>query len=290
MRPNSLWEVEFLVTTPLPSLPTPWELVEEVQTSRSYRWNGNSRRRKRGAQFQLTLAGRGVFKDQNGTHSLTPGTGFLAKHYEPGTAYYYPQDGQDDWRFLWLSFYGPAADLITEDMIRRYGHLYTVPITHNVVQQLLTHREGSAKIQHLAPMAGCRLVMDLLTLLGDSAEQLLFECPRYKLAHKVQEFILCNIHQDLPVADIAQAMDVSREYLSRSFKKETGSTLQDYIRERRIEAAIRLLKHSSLDVESIAAKVGFSYLSGFTRSFKAYTNLSPTQYRNLGTLRTDGLD
>jgi two-component system response regulator YesN len=55
--------------------------------------------------------------------------------------------------------------------------------------------------------------------------------------------------------------------------------VSDYIRERRIEKAKRLLKSTQKPVAQIAAEVGFQDANFFTRSFKKAVGLLPKEYR-----------
>ena len=280
MRPESLWEIEFRIEQPMTSLPVPWEVTEEVQYSPLYRWDGEKRKRKRGGQFQFTLMGEGVFKDASGIHRVGPGTGFLNKPYEPGTSYYYPEDGTEPWRFIWISFYGITAELIMDELIKRHGHVYQLPIEHASICRLLNYRHCSSREQILSPIDGCRMVMDLLTALGESAERNLFEAPGANLIRRAREIVMVN--NTISVKAVAKELQVSREFLSRTFKKETGQTLQHFISGQKLEVATRLLKETSFTVEEVAARSGFKYFSTFTRSFKTHTGMTPTVFRNSG--------
>lgn len=96
---------------------------------------------------------------------------------------------------------------------------------------------------------------------------------------RAMDYIRRNIDRDLSRADIAEAIYLNPEYLSRLFKKETGSSLNDYIVTEKMRAAQSLLGDTNIPVSIIATKVGYSNFSYFSQVFKKYTGLSPVEYR-----------
>jgi len=73
---------------------------------------------------------------------------------------------------------------------------------------------------------------------------------------------------------------ISETYLSKLFKKETGTSVSAYIRSRRIEAAQNMLKFSEYSYEEISNHLCFSSQSHFTSIFKKETGCTPKVYRD----------
>ena len=73
-------------------------------------------------------------------------------------------------------------------------------------------------------------------------------------------------------------MNINASYLSNTFRKEIGTTLTDYVRTKRIEYAKKLLETTSLQIQSIAQKCGILDLNYFSKVFKKYTGLTPSEY------------
>lgn len=96
---------------------------------------------------------------------------------------------------------------------------------------------------------------------------------------RAMDYIRRNIDRDLSRADIAEAIYLNPEYLSRLFKRETGSSLNDYILTEKMRVAQALLGDTNIPVSIIATKVGYSNFSYFSQVFKKYTGLSPLEYR-----------
>lgn len=96
---------------------------------------------------------------------------------------------------------------------------------------------------------------------------------------RAMDYIRRNIDRDLSRAEIAEAIYLNPEYLSRLFKRETGSSLNDYILTEKMRTAQSLLGDTNIPVSLIATKVGYSNFSYFSQVFKKYTGLSPLEYR-----------
>jgi YesN/AraC family two-component response regulator len=92
-------------------------------------------------------------------------------------------------------------------------------------------------------------------------------------------FIHNRINETLTLTLIAQALSVSKGYLSTLFKKETGKTLTQFIKEARIKHAVRLLRTTNLQVQTISQHCGIFDVQYFTKQFKQITGKSPSQYR-----------
>ena len=88
-----------------------------------------------------------------------------------------------------------------------------------------------------------------------------------------------SIAGDLSLKRFANELFLNTSYLSSLFKKETGMTLTDYVNTNRIITAKRLLKSTTLSIQTIASSVGIPDIHYFTRLFRRETGLSPREYR-----------
>lgn len=78
---------------------------------------------------------------------------------------------------------------------------------------------------------------------------------------------------------LAKAFFVSVSHLQHTFKEQTGYSIVDYINKTRVENSQKLLKETEWHISVIAEKVGISDYNYFSRVFKKYVGISPTQYR-----------
>lgn len=78
---------------------------------------------------------------------------------------------------------------------------------------------------------------------------------------------------------LAKDLHLSKSYVSRVFRQETGSSVSEYLTARRIEEACRILETTDLPIEVVGMQVGLPNASYFSQLFKKVTNQSPLQYR-----------
>lgn len=101
-----------------------------------------------------------------------------------------------------------------------------------------------------------------------------------KIVDQVKKLIAENLSVgNLQRDELAAMVHVSSGYLGRIFKKETGYTISDYIVKKRISVSKQLLSKTSLSVTDISSRVGFSYSSYFTKTFKEHTGQTPQEFR-----------
>lgn len=98
----------------------------------------------------------------------------------------------------------------------------------------------------------------------------LFQCVTYIHNH---------IHESIRIADVAQHAGKSVSYISRIFRKELGSTVNEYIIHCKLEEAKGLLKFTGLSLAEISNYLCFSSQSYFQNVFKKMYNITPMQYR-----------
>ncbi len=96
---------------------------------------------------------------------------------------------------------------------------------------------------------------------------------------RVLVYVNMNYERGLTLAETAKQFGVSRGYLAKSFKEETGDTFIEYITKLKLKKAEQLLKETDYHINDIADYCGFSDGNYFTRKFKAIYNMTPSEYR-----------
>lgn len=86
--------------------------------------------------------------------------------------------------------------------------------------------------------------------------------------------------ETLSLSFFADMCHVTKSYLSTLFRKETGTTITDYIHNVRIRHALVLLNSTALPVHAIAASCGYPDINYFIKIFKRLNGTSPKQYRS----------
>ena len=96
----------------------------------------------------------------------------------------------------------------------------------------------------------------------------------------IRDYISKNYgNETLSVKDISDHVFLSASYVCTFFKNETGQTLNQYLTEFRMEKAKALLADPRYKIADISSRVGYSDGNYFGKSFRKYTGLSPSEYR-----------
>lgn len=110
-----------------------------------------------------------------------------------------------------------------------------------------------------------------------------FDYPSIKhsdVVYKCIDYIKQNYDQKISLDDIAVHVSLSRSYLSKLFKDETGYSLFSYVNHVRIEKSKQLLLDDQISLVDIAGLCGFEDQSYFTKVFKKETGVSPKRFRD----------
>lgn len=101
-----------------------------------------------------------------------------------------------------------------------------------------------------------------------------------KEIQEVIDYIEANLCEKLKLSDLAERCHLSEFYFHRLFRKETGETVMEYVRKRRLTKAAEDLLETQFSILDIAVKYEFSCGEAFSRAFKKMYGITPIEYRN----------
>lgn len=96
---------------------------------------------------------------------------------------------------------------------------------------------------------------------------------------KARAYIAEHHSEELALAQVARAVNMSVFYFCKMFKKETGVTFVDYLARLRVETVKELLLNPHKRVSEAAYEAGFQSLSQFNRVFRRIAGEAPSAYR-----------
>jgi AraC family transcriptional regulator len=227
--------------------------------------------------------------------------------FTPGTAGFYRQ-GKTPLRAL--RFAGEAHQFITVELSPSFlaRHLSAeTPDLHPLVRAALDGKDESSGVAPVTAlnarqrelMASLRQPPVLasaqtlwfqakaMELMGEfffqpSSTDELFCHRQQRVARDRVEAVLAilrrNLSQTPPLEQIAREVGCSPFYLSRTFSKETGQTIPQYVRQLRMEKAAALLRTGRYNVTEVALEVGYNSLSHFSQTFHQTFGCCPGLY------------
>lgn len=95
-------------------------------------------------------------------------------------------------------------------------------------------------------------------------------------------FIMNNYTLPISIDTIAQELYINRYQLMRTFKAETGDTINNYLINYRMRIAIEFLNDRKLTIQEISARVGYQDSETFSKMFKKHIGCLPSEYKQQG--------
>ncbi len=99
-----------------------------------------------------------------------------------------------------------------------------------------------------------------------------------RVAHVIERMEI-DLDRDVPVAELAGAVNLSPSRFAYLFRRETGMPPGRYLHQLRMERARLLLERTFLSVKEVMAFVGVNDPSHFSRDFRRHHGLPPTGVR-----------
>ena len=94
---------------------------------------------------------------------------------------------------------------------------------------------------------------------------------------KAREMLAADLDHKVTLAQVARSVGLSRYYLLRTFKRETGLSPHTFRTQRRIDQARRLLQQGQ-SIADVALTTGFADQAHFTNKFRQFVGATPRQY------------
>lgn len=158
-----------------------------------------------------------------------------------------------------------------------YGFIPLHPvILYELTQQMLSewHVQGRLERLHVKTLF-YQFVYELLQQMDQQQVSIV----RPNLTSQLIRYMQDYYAEPMTLDTIAKAFHYSAPYLSKHFRRDTGSSIIDYLIGIRMNKAGTLLRHSGLSLREIAASVGYTDVSYFIRIFKKQTGVTPKQFR-----------
>lgn len=123
----------------------------------------------------------------------------------------------------------------------------------------------------------CEMIVEAVCILHKNMITAGFECPDWftEILDKIHSPEYCGCSSD----DIYRLAGFSPPAVIEHFKKYTGKTVVEYLRNIKISRACELLRTTDIPIIEISNTLGYASLSHFNRIFKEHSGITPASYR-----------
>lgn len=101
-----------------------------------------------------------------------------------------------------------------------------------------------------------------------------------EVVNLIKDYVEKNYSNDIKISMFSEQYFFSKEYLSKIFKREFGYGIYEYALKLRMERAKELLGDPAISIKDISERLGYSNNNYFSKAFKNYYNISPTDFRS----------
>ncbi|MED1783512.1 AraC family transcriptional regulator [Brevibacillus fortis] len=165
--------------------------------------------------------------------------------------------------------------------------LFRMPLQPNMARMLQQLNDFSSSHLKLRRLHTEGKILEIVSLALDT---FLFEReenrPRSQLSrsdrekiHTARDILLENMESPPSLIELARMAQLNEYKLKIGFKEEFGTSVFAYLRERRLEKALGLLREGSMNVSEVALIVGFSNFSHFSEAFRKQYGLNPSEVK-----------
>lgn len=220
--------------------------------------------------LHYVIGGKGTY---NGT-PIGAGVGFVSLPRQPHTLI---SSHDDPLHFYWIDFYGKRAESYVESLGLTPKQLFfpfdwadeLCPMLDDLIYREQSHRNLTMLMEGcLLRCLACHTPLDQPKTAQNRMVSHVERAEQY--IHRHMGTVTC--------AEVAHSLNLSRKYLNNLFVRFRGVSLQSFIMTVRMNQAADLLVGGEYISKEVAAIVGYADYAQFSKMFKKYHHLSPTEY------------
>ncbi|MCQ8260465.1 AraC family transcriptional regulator [Streptococcus suis] len=224
--------------------------------------------------------GKGKILINGETTELTAGDIFVLPKNQ---SIFYQADENTPWTYTWVGFSGSRAETILSQSRLLEKYFLHSHLESEILKKMIDINQ--TEVQSLPMITELILIGHLNQLLAalvqefpnDSLKEASTLAKTY--VHHAIKIIHSQYNSPVKVSAIAEKLALSRSYLYKIFKQETGYSIKDYIVQVKMNHACQLLANPDLSITEIANSVGYQDPLTFSSAFKNQYHQSPSDYR-----------
>ena len=215
--------------------------------------------------LHYVISGKGYFNGRG----VEAGQGFYIK---PRQVHEYHSSRGEPWQYFWIILNGARADEICKKYISISGDgLFDYSFASELIDLSEALFSARKRMQQSLALSYFFLIM------SKHAERT--EMSGNSYIKEAKRYIQLNLCYSPTVTEIAGELGISDRYLYNLFVKDEGISPKQYITEKRLSIAKKMLTDGGYTVSEIARSVGFSDPLAFSRFFTKHTGISARDFK-----------
>lgn len=239
-------------------------------------------------EFTYIFSGKGEIFTNNVRQPVGQGDLYISF---PKEIHRIKSDNIEPLRFFFIAFYvedssslKPYLDDINCLIADEKQRLYKSNSAKEHFEHLLHEFKNQSDIYNLMFEHELKTVILKIVSKIKSAEREIYKRKENKnnlLCYNIMNYIDNNLTTIGNAAELGKIFGYNYAYLSRFFKNVSGENLSDYIINQKLTLSKKMLEEENLSITEIADELHYSTVHVYSRAFKNYYGISPSDYRNL---------
>lgn len=229
--------------------------------------------------FQYTLSGQGYIEYEQQCIPLPKGSGFLVK--VPSRHRYYYMDHQEPWEVIWLNIRGEEANRIWDLVVEQEGPIIRRDVASPLILSFwrLLRMIADEKVtdQYLLSVQVYEWMLTLVQTSRELSKDI--SAISSTMIKKAKRFMKEHYALPLTLDTLSEHCGINKYHFCRLFQKSEQTSPLAYLRDRRVEAAITMLRTTELPIHEVGQRCGFESPSYFGKVFREYMSMTPKDYR-----------
>ncbi|XEC93255.1 AraC family ligand binding domain-containing protein [Paenibacillus tarimensis] len=228
--------------------------------------------------------GQGVFETGGKRYNCRTGDTFFIL---PGELFSYEADAEDPWTYHWIAFRGHGAASIVKGLgvsskhpVVHMNHLRRILHLYRRMTRLL-QSSNRAVVSDLEASGWLRLMLAEFAshITHEQAYKFVKASDTDRQMDQAVRWLSLQYEKPISIDQMAKSLGYHRTHLSKLFRQTTGMSPMQYLYKVRMERAEELLA-GPLTINQVASSVGYSDALYFSKQFRKWKGVSPTEFRN----------
>lgn len=227
-------------------------------------------------------AGSGTYEINQTSYHLSAGEGFIVRK---GTKVTYYGNKENPWKYYWvglngrhLNSYLKLTTLKNQTIIHFAPDSQAANVIKNICLFTKNHQDSTNNIVWYKYKI-YELLWSLSNEFRDKDYSL--ELPQRSYEEIAFDYIQSNYNKRMTITDVANYIGISRSYLYRLFKHKYEMSPQEFLQEKRLKTAKKLLHTTNKTINEVAYDIGYENQLLFSKNFKKEFGMSPSRYREM---------
>ncbi len=224
--------------------------------------------------FEFVLSGKGYLEIGENLHVLEPGMLCIIKKGVPLRCY--SDEDSPPLEKIWFHMRGEMVSKVIDTMIDSDIIVTSCDISGIFFEIHDLALNGTDDDGHMMTI-WCRM-LEILSI-GNKDKIFPAEKQDPPLNVKIKNYIDANLYTDLSLEQIAKKFEITETHVIRVFKQKYNITPMQYLGEKKMEVAKKMLSDTLMPICEIAEILRYSTPQHLSNTFKAFVGCSPSEYR-----------